>query len=261
MERRSITGYRIISAEIIICVLLLAACAGRVVPPPTSYPPGLPPSQRPYEVNGVRYYPIPSALGYVEKGIASWYGDDFHGKATSSGEPYDMYAMTAAHKTLPLGTHVKVTSMRNSSSLIVRINDRGPFVSGRIIDLSYSAAQRLGMAEAGTAPVLVEAVQVATSHKVDGATVWEAEAVPDFRFGNFTIQIGAFQQVGNALRVREVMREDYDEVRIQPPSYYDRDRFYRVQVGRFNELAKAQKAADALKQDRFPDAFVVAVDE
>lgn len=257
---RSITGYLKISTEVVICLLLLAACAGRV-PPRTPYPPGLPPSQRPYQVNGTWYYPIPSALGYVEKGIASWYGDDFHGKPTASGEPYDMHAMTAAHKTLPLGTHVKVTSLQNSSSLIVRINDRGPFVPGRIIDLTYSGAHKLGMIERGTIPVLVEAVQVATSHQVNGATVWEAEPVPDFRFGNFTIQIGAFQQVGNALRVRAAMLEEYDEVHIQPPSYYDPDRFYRVQVGKFNELAKAQKAADALKQERFPDAFVVAVEE
>lgn len=237
--------------------ILLAACAGRM-PQAPSYPRGIPPSQRPYQVNGVWYYPIPSAQGYVEKGIASWYGEDFHGKQTSSGEIYDMYGMTAAHKILPLGTHVKVTNLLNQSSVIVRINDRGPFVAGRIIDLAYTPAQRLGIVGPGTAPVIVEAVQVATPYSENGKTVWDVEPIRDFQHGNFTIQIGAFENVANALKVRAAMREEYSEVRIVPPSYYDRDRYYRVQVGKFDELSKAQKEAVRIQQTRFPDAFVVA---
>lgn len=245
---------------IVVAAIVCSACAARV-PTPTRYPYELPPSQRPYQVNGVWYYPIPSAKGYVEKGIASWYGEDFHGKPTSSGEPYDMYDMTAAHKILPLGTHVKVTNLLNNKSVIVRINDRGPFVAGRVIDLAYTPARRLGIVGPGTAPVLVEAVQVATPHVEQGETVWDVEPVRDFRHGNFTIQVGAFQNVANALKIRAAMLEEYEEVHIRPPSYYERDSYYRVHVGRFDDLAKAQAEADRLKGDRFPDAFVVAVEE
>jgi len=248
------------SVMLILLCLICASCAGRA-PLPPHYPPGLPPSQRPYQINGVWYYPIPSAKGYVERGIASWYGDDFHGKPTSSGEIYNMHAMTAAHKILPLGTHVKVTNLMNGKSVIVRINDRGPFIAGRVIDLAYTPARALGIVEPGTAPVVVEAVQVAQSHAERGATVWEPEPIRDFRHGRFTIQIGAFQNVANALRVRASLLEDYDTIYLRPPEYYDRDRYYRVQVGTFDDLAKAQAEATRLQQDRFPGAFVIAVDE
>ncbi len=237
---------------ILLLAMLCAACAG--------YPSTLPPSQRPYQVNGVWYYPIPSAHGYVERGLASWYGEEFHGRPTSSGEIYDMYGMTAAHKILPIGTHVKVTNLLNKRSVIVRVNDRGPFVAGRVIDLAYTPARELGIIGPGTAPVEVEAVQVATPHEEKGTTVWEAEPIRDFRHGTFTIQIGAFQNVANALKVRAAMLEEYQTIRIVPPEYYDRDRFYRVQVGMFDDLVKAQAEATRLQEDRFPGAFVVAID-
>jgi len=112
----------------------------------------------PYLVDGVRYQPLPSSLGYQEKGIASWYGADFHGKASANGECYNMYAFTAAHKTLPLPTVVRVTNLENNRSIVVKVNDRGPFVRGRILDLSYAAAQSLDVVRHGTAPVLVEAI-------------------------------------------------------------------------------------------------------
>jgi len=111
-----------------------------------------------YEVFGKRYYVLPTAEGYRERGGASWYGKKFHGRRTSSGEPYDMYAMTAAHKTLPLPSFVRVTHLGNGRSAIVRVNDRGPFHEGRIIDLSYAAAARLDMIEHGHAAVEVEAL-------------------------------------------------------------------------------------------------------
>jgi rare lipoprotein A len=112
----------------------------------------------PYRVDGVTYTPMVSSLGYSERGIASWYGDDFHGKASANGECYNMYAYTAAHKTLPLPTIVRVTNLENNKSIVVKVNDRGPFVRGRIIDLSYAAAQSLDIVRTGTAPVLVEAI-------------------------------------------------------------------------------------------------------
>ncbi len=111
-----------------------------------------------YEVFGKRYHVLDTAAGYREKGRASWYGTKFHGRRTSSGEPYDMFALTAAHKTLPLPSYVRVTNLDNGANLIVRVNDRGPFHPGRIIDLSYTAAVRLGVFAAGSAPVEVVAL-------------------------------------------------------------------------------------------------------
>jgi len=108
-----------------------------------------------YEVFGKRYYVLPSSDGFVERGIASWYGPGFHAASTSLGEPYDMYAMTAAHKTLPIPAYAEVTNLKNGRKVVVRINDRGPFVGDRIIDLSYTAAAKLDMLLAGTAPVEV----------------------------------------------------------------------------------------------------------
>ncbi len=111
-----------------------------------------------YEVAGRRYAVLASADGYVERGVASWYGPDFHGRNTSSGEPYDMYGMTAAHKTLPLPCYARITNLANGRSIVVRINDRGPFVANRIVDLSYSAAQRLDIVRMGTAFVELRTV-------------------------------------------------------------------------------------------------------
>lgn len=162
------------------CVLALAALAGcarePLRPPPPPAPastPAIPPAgegvprDEPrakygnppfYEVNGRRYVVLPSAAGYVEQGVASWYGPDFHGGRTSTGETYDMHAMTGAHPTLPLPTWVRVTSLENGKSVIVRLNDRGPFARGRIIDLSRAAAEALDMVRAGTARVEVQSL-------------------------------------------------------------------------------------------------------
>ena len=177
----------------IILALLAVSCAKKVPPPATVLPSSGLRTQKPYQIKGIWYYPLPSAEGYVEEGLASWYGAEFHGKKTSCGEPYDMYAMTAAHKTLPLGTHVKVSNLRNGRSVILRVNDRGPFVSGRIIDLSCRAAQELGSATPGLAPVRVEAVQVASEEHIAGSTYWKVDPVPSFRYGLFTVQIGSFE--------------------------------------------------------------------
>jgi rare lipoprotein A len=120
-----------------------------------------------YEVFGKRYYVMASSEGWVERGTASWYGPGFHAASTSMGEPYDMYAMTAAHKTLPIPAYAEVTNLRNGRKVVVRINDRGPFVGDRIIDLSYTAAAKLDMLTAGTAPVEVRVIS--TSREREGA--------------------------------------------------------------------------------------------
>jgi rare lipoprotein A len=154
------------------CMVLLVACASKpgkeqgdpavadlsgvqpIFEPPSRY--GNPET---YTVFGKNYRVRTTSAGHRERGIASWYGKDFHGKRTSSGTPYDMYAISAAHKTLPIPTYVRVTRLDNGSSLVVRVDDRGPFVEGRVIDLSYGAARKLGMVEQGTAPVEVIALQ------------------------------------------------------------------------------------------------------
>ena len=157
-----------------LALLATAGCAslGPSDGPPAKAPPGagVPDAQpRPeprsrygnpphYEVFGKRYYVMDESIGYTERGVASWYGKKFHGRRTSSGEPYDMYGMTAAHKSLPLPTYARVTNLRNGRSIVVRINDRGPFVDNRLIDLSYAAATRLDMVREGTTLVEIEAI-------------------------------------------------------------------------------------------------------
>jgi rare lipoprotein A len=116
-------------------------------------------TMKPYQVFGKWYYPKVLPIGTKLKGISSWYGPDFHGKTSSSGEVYDMHKLTAAHKTLPMHTIVKVTNLKNKKSVTVRINDRGPFVKGRIIDLSYEAGKRIGLDKSGIAPVVVEVLK------------------------------------------------------------------------------------------------------
>jgi len=238
-------------------VLLLAGCASKPPAPPTSVP-GFR-TQRPYQISGVWYYPLPSAEGYDEEGLASWYGLEFHGKPTSCGEPYDMYAMTAAHKTLPLGTYVKVTNQRNGRSVILRINDRGPFVSGRIIDLSSRAAQELGSATPGLAPVRVEAVQVAAEQQIAGSTYWKVDPLPSFRYGLFAVQIGSFRDQNNANRLKEKMQKGYTTIQILPFSDLDGYR-YRVQVGAYRDIFLAQEEMRRLRSNGFADAFVVAME-
>ncbi|WP_269465072.1 septal ring lytic transglycosylase RlpA family protein [Thiolapillus brandeum] len=140
-----------------------------------------------YTVRGITYHVMKDARNFREQGLASWYGLKFHGKRTSSGEPYDMYAMTAAHKTLPLPTWVKVTNLQNRKSVVVKVNDRGPFHAGRIIDLSYAAASRLGVLGHGTAPVEIVAISAADPVDKGVAT--------DFPLW---VQAGAFSNIRNA---------------------------------------------------------------
>ncbi len=252
----------------------LVGCAGRETTPaptttatsiaPCPKPPSTPPptvrGQKPYQINGIWYYPIPSAEGYVEEGVASWYGKDFHGLPTACGETYDMYGLTAAHKTLPLGTYVKVTNRSNGRSVVLRVNDRGPFVGGRLIDLSLKAAQELGIDRPGTAPVRVEAVQVASTEVVAGASQWHVDPIPDFRHGRFSIQIGAFVEQRNADRLKSRMSNRYNSAQVIP---FDNQGtlFYRVQIGAYGDLVLAQQEMSRLRKNGFGGAFVVASEE
>jgi rare lipoprotein A len=158
---------------------------------------GNPPS---YEVFGVRYSVMETSVGYKERGVASWYGKKFHGRKTSSGERYDMYAMTAAHKSLPLPTIARVTNLNNGRSIVVRINDRGPFVDNRIIDLSYSAAIELDMTREGTALVEVEALTAASTQKTTPPPAANPAGDPA---GSMYVQVGAFGEPDNAEKLAQ----------------------------------------------------------
>jgi len=158
-----------ISMKLVSCLilsLLLASCGGhttRVINTPETRE--LRGWQKPYEVDGKRYNPLRNHHGFQQRGIASWYGRKFHGRKTSNGEVYDMYGLSAAHKTLPMGVYVKVTHLKTGRQLTVRVNDRGPFVAGRIIDLSYGAAKQLGIVESGTAEIRLEALGYAQNNQ------------------------------------------------------------------------------------------------
>jgi rare lipoprotein A len=180
---------------------------------PDAVPKAEPPhrfANRPYQVFGRSYVPVASAAPFRQTGIGSWYGRRFHGASTSSGEPYDMYAMTAAHPTLPIPSYVRVTNLANGRSVVVRVNDRGPFHSDRIIDLSYTAAWKLGYVEAGSARVAVEGIVAAGVPSAVAAAAPERgqKPVPAAEPRGIYLQLGAFsaREAAENFRVR-VYRE------------------------------------------------------
>ncbi len=229
-------------------LIFIVSCA--TSPPPPNRKPGHP---KPYKVFGKWYQPLPHSSGFRQRGIASWYGRDFHGKKTSNGERYDMYAMTAAHKTLPLGTYVRVVNLENHRQVDVRINDRGPFVRGRIIDLSYAAASKLGLVGPGTAEVEV----VALGTPVAAGTARRSYQQSDYYSGNFTFQVGAFINRDNAVAHQRKLAQRFRNAHI---TVYDNgvNVYYRVRVGKATTLAQAVKFEAYLIQNGFPDAFLVA---
>jgi rare lipoprotein A len=188
-----------------------------------------------YVVRGKRYYTMDQSRGYVERGIASWYGTKFHGRSTSSGEPYDMYAMTAAHKSLPLPTYVQVTNLRNGRSTIVKVNDRGPFHENRIIDLSYAAATKLGILGQGTGLVEVKALdphqpQQSAPPPRPSPSPTTIKAQRPKEPGMF-IQVGAFSSRQNADQLSQKLTNSLGEaVRIQEIENQGQ-KIFRVQIG------------------------------
>lgn len=166
-----------------------------------------------YEVLGKRYTVMPSSTGYKERGVASWYGKKFHGNLTSNREVYDMYGMTAAHKTLPLPTYVRVRNLANGKSIVVRVNDRGPFVHNRIIDLSYAGALKLDMVKDGTSLVEVTAIDFSepqgdrTVRRSTPATTSPANRAPDLPANRIYVQVGAFGERANAQRRLDVLAQ------------------------------------------------------
>ena len=220
---------------------------------PARAPVPVPGHPKPYRVGKTWYQPIPDAQGFKERGVASWYGSDFHGRKTSSGEIYDMYAMTAAHKTLPLGTYVRVRNLHNGKTIDVRINDRGPFVAGRIIDLSYTGAKQLEIVGPGTAPVEVIALGMAAGVSNGKQTYVKM----DYEKGTFTLQVGAFLEQANAERLKAKLDETFKNAHVV--SYFDgRNTFYRVRVGRCTTLTQAEEYERILKDYGYESAMIVA---
>ncbi len=207
-----------------------------------------------YEVYGKRYYVQKSSKDFRQHGIASWYGKQFHGRRTSSGETYDMYEMTAAHKTLPLPTYVKVTSQRNGRSIVVRVNDRGPFHSKRIIDLSYAAAVKLGIANSGTAPVSIEAINTDTDAKPklqqelftqqDASPTQSNQMISQSQF----VQLGVFAELDNAKRLQnKILHSSLPTPEIITVTINDAD-LYRVLIGPIDSDDQIQSVSYQLEK-------------
>lgn len=199
-----------------------------------------------YDVLGKRYHVLPTSAGYVQRGIASWYGRDFHGLATSSGEIYDMNAMTAAHTTLPLPTWVEVTNLANGKKVVVKVNDRGPFVDNRLIDLSYAAATALDMVRTGTTRVEVRAVAPPPGAFRAGTTVAAAAPPPQAPAApaaqapaeRMFLQIGAFAQPENAERLAARLRASGFPNSSVVSAPTDERRLHRVWLGPIRDAAE-----------------------
>ena len=267
-------------------LLLTAGCGGSPVedgPPPGSpqlgpiadaVPKAEPRSRygnpKTYVVHGKRYHTLGSSRGYVERGIASWYGRKFHGRRTSSGEKFDMYAMTAAHRNLPLPTYVQVTNLKNGRQAVVRLNDRGPFHPNRLIDLSYAAATKLGIVAMGTGLVEVRAVgpgseQLAARAAPRPAAVVPAEPAGSPESGRVTngvpalppaqprattvrlyLQAGAFSDRMNAQRLSQRMRPVAGKLVYVSPIIVDGTPLYRVRIGPLPDVVKADQLTNRI---------------
>ncbi|MRR34093.1 septal ring lytic transglycosylase RlpA family protein [bacterium] len=236
-------------AMLMMLCFILAACGTttrRVTVEPG--PSWMRPWQRPYTVDGERYVPLLDAVGFREEGLASWYGAEEHGGPTSNGEVFDMYKPTAAHKTLPLGCFIRVTNKANGKSTVVRVNDRGPFIPGRIVDLSYRAAQDLDFVGHGVTPVMVE-VMPAGSENVGRSTAPEGGAV-------YTLQVAAYSDRETARLVAEKLGRELSFSAVREVET-ERGHFYRVHAGRFRSRSDAEAARSTMARNGFPDAFIV----
>jgi rare lipoprotein A len=217
-----------------------------------------------YEVFGETYRVMPTSYGYKERGVASWYGTKFHGNLTSSREPYDMYSMTAAHKTLPLPTYVRVRNLSNGKSVVVRVNDRGPFVHNRIIDLSYSAALKLDMVGSGTSLVEVEAISFDAApgdRPVRQTTPQEPpppEDAPQIDEDRIFLQVGAFGSADNAERQLAVLRNAnilasfvVEDTSVAPP-------LYRVRIGPIRGIVQYDIVVEELENLGITGSYLIS---
>lgn len=211
-----------------------------------------------YTVAGISYRTMASSEGHVERGLASWYGTKFHGRRTSSGEPYDLYSMTAAHKTLPLPTYVEVTNLKNGRKLVVKVNDRGPFHEGRIIDLSYAAAQKLGINSTG--PVEIRAITPGSPPSAQIATQPSSDEPPstDVRETRRYLQVGAFIERGKAEKLRSRLQEQASGNIQISPSKTAQSTIYRVRIGPLASVEETDQMAAKLADLGIRESQVVS---
>lgn len=237
-------------AAVFVFSVLLASCAAKrpaanrqpaMTPPSTAEAAKRDTSVTPPPMKGK--IPVAPPIGYLEEGNASWYGNPFNGRRSSNGEIYDMYKMTAAHRTLPFDTMVRVTNLANGKSTTVRITDRGPFVDGRVIDLSYAAAREIESIGPGVVPVRLEVL-----------------GNVDVTGGFFTVQVGAFRDRGNAERLRDRLNESYTPIVIQQFETPE-GAFYRVRVGKIAGEDAARVFGEQLRAKEGFTPFVVRLDE
>ncbi|QGY40661.1 septal ring lytic transglycosylase RlpA family protein [Pseudodesulfovibrio cashew] len=245
---------RILALFAVSVLLAMTGCASHVPSSPPSggkisAPRTYDPKTKPYTVLGRTYYPLQSAAGYDEVGLASWYGSDFHGNKTADGRTYNMYGISAAHKTLPLGTRVRVTNLENDRSVELTINDRGPFVRGRILDLSYGAAKRLGTVERGVAKVRITALGAAPGAK--------RVQVVKSAIKYYHVRVGAFAVRDNAERThRRLVAAGYTGAVINTVNR-DGQILHIVQAGSFVSRDKAEAVQLRLKS-QFPTCYIVS---
>jgi rare lipoprotein A len=211
-------------------------------------------ANRPYTVFGQTYVPVVNKDSTKQRGLASWYGKKFHGQKTSSGEVYDMFAMTAAHKTFPIPSYARVTNVKNGLSVVVRINDRGPFHSGRIIDLSYAAAARIGIVNAGSALVEVERVFEASGAAARPALA-QVQPIPvaietpvvSQESAGLWIQLGAFSSADGAESFREHVTRELEWI-LEPVQISSREGMHRVRLGPYRNREEAAAIAEKVSR-------------
>jgi len=223
------------------------------------------PTMRPYKVHGVKYYPHDTQVGEIYRGNASWYGPKFHGKLTSNGERYNMYDMTAAHKTLPMNTVVKVTNLKNGLNTVVRINDRGPFIETRIIDLSNTAARKIGMLKEGTAPVKIEVLGFYSKNKKKinrkktapkEVKKVKQDIIPreEKKQIKYSLQIASFENIDGAIKTQEKYDKIDGYTTIIKDVKTENGRLFKVFL---NGFKTEEEARNYKKNSQFSNSFIV----
>lgn len=216
-------------------------------------------NKSPYTVFGKQYYIMPNAQGYAATGTASWYGSKFHGHKTSNGEVYDMYKMSAAHKSLPIPTYLRVTNLANNRQVIVRVNDRGPFHGNRLIDLSYAAASKLDMLSKGTANVRLEAIDPRAWQNSAAVISTPQAAVKSDSIAGRYLQVGAYSSRSSAEFVESQLRPLLGTlaVLIRPVTNSAGDRLYRVQIGPLTATTSLPDLTQQVEQMGYPNPRLV----
>lgn len=216
-------------------------------------------NRSPYKVLGKQYYVLDSSEGYRERGVSSWYGKKFHGHKTSNGEVYDMYGMSAAHKSLPLPTYVRVTNLDNAKQVIVRVNDRGPFHGSRLIDLSYAAAFKLDMLKSGTARVEIEAISHASRRPASSVVLNSVPAPAQTPVGySRYVQVGAYSSRRAALSVKSRLERLLRDQRIEVSKREQGSAIYRVRLGPLTGPIAAGGLVDSLLSQLAAEGFTDA---